>query len=343
MANTFEQCLYKLLKTKQIHNDTYVMNGFVSVRCPFCGDSKKSATHTHLYVKVRVDKGERQWYKCQRCGTGGVVDSYLMDLLNLYDQEFDYLKGVRDTKLAKYAGNKGYRLNNTHTKLLPPLNNKSTKDKLSYLENRLGIKLEYKDILDLKIITNFYDFFNYNNIKNFTRKPFIMDGLDSEYIGFLTTRNEFINARKLGPEDKYLKRYINYNIFGIEDDTRKLYTIRTVPNVMKKVKIVMAEGVFDIISIYFNLYNKKQDETTIYCAVLGMGYQAAIQYFMKLGFIFADYEIYSDEGIPLDDYRRLKRNFGHRLRDSKMTICYNTLSKDCGVPKDKIKLKKFDV
>lgn len=346
IEETFEQCVYRLLCSLRIHNDNYKYNGRVVVRCPFCGDSIKSERSTHMYVLLKTDNNKFPSYYCQRCKANGYVDEYFLDLLGLYDNNLSYLYGLKRTQLSKNAGRVGFKTNKVkELKLLPPLNNKITKEKISYVQDRLGILLTVKDIINYKMVLNLYDFLNYNKITEFTRHEQIMEGLDKFYIGFLSTRNEFINMRNIYDKriDNYLKRYINYNIFGLDDNTKRFYTLSGRVNKFKRCKVVIAEGPFDIIGIHNHIYGKKYEDNIIFCAVQGIGYENLIKYLCKLGILFADYEIYSDKEVSLGFYKDLKSSLDYRVKDSEFTICYNTLSKDCGVTADKINIKKYKI
>lgn len=336
--------LKALLLSLPVYNDTSYYNNMIGVRCPFCGDSKKSLTKTHLNVRLTDEEFSVPVYRCNRCGASGRVDSYFLDLLGLYNSDFEYENKINNKNAALIVGNKGFKQNKIKPiKLLPPLNNESTRIKKEYIENRLGIKLTVEDIKRYKIIFNLYDFLEYNKIKTLTRKEYITDGLDNQYVGFLTCNNEFINFRNIGNIDEYYKRYINYNIFGIQDNTKRFYILSNNINIMKKCKIIIAEGVFDILGIYNHIYNKETKDNVLFCAVQGMGYNNIIKYINKLGIIFANYEIYSDAEVELKKYIKLKDELGFRVENSKFTICYNLLSKDCGVTKDKIKIKKYEI
>lgn len=342
----YEEELYKSLKSLPVcHDESLGYSGFVTVRCPFCGDSRKNPNNAHLYIKIIVDKDDRQWYKCQRCQEGGLVDDFLLDSLGIYDPILSELQKERNKNISKIVGKKGYRYNKIPTlKLLPPLDNIYTDAKIKYIENRLGIKLSIQDILNYKMVLNYWDFFKYNYIKQFTRHSNIIEGLDKNYIGFLTTKNEFINSRKIYDDyDDYFKRYINYNIFGLKDNTIRLYTITNKIDLMKNFKIIMAEGIFDIIGIHNHFYKKKKSDNLIFCAVLGSGYESAINYFIKRGILFADYYIYSDKEVKLSQYKKLKKKLDYKISDSKFIIFYNELGKDYGVTKDKIKLIKYEI
>ena len=86
-----------------------------------------------------------------------------------------------------------------------------------------------------------------------TRYPNIIDQLDHGFLGFLSYDNAFINMRNLDiVKDIYEginRRYINYNIFNKYDNTNKFYVIPTNINMEYPIKLHIAEGPFDALSI----------------------------------------------------------------------------------------------
>lgn len=346
MENEYVQSVYELLKLLDIKHDTVDYNGYFGVKCPYCGHTDRSKFSTHVGIKMTNLDGGFPVFHCVKCDIGGIVDQRFLEDLDLYDADLKYLEGSLKTELRKRVGQKGFKSNRIKPiKILPPLNNKHTIAKIKYFEERLGIKLTTKDMIRNKIIFNLKDFLSYNNITNYTRHENVVSSLDKNYIGFLSTKNEFINFRKIDDNfTKYEKRYSIYNIFGLDDNTTKFFTLGSGRiNVMKNIDVIMAEGTFDIFGVLYHIYDNKIPDDTIFMAVGGMGYASAIKYLNKLGILFANYQIYSDSSVELSTYRNMKHELGYRLKGNDITIHYNTLSKDCGVPKDQILIKSFKI
>lgn len=337
--------IYQLIKEKE--NELFMIdhtryNGTLIMRCPFCGDSKNQY-HAHLYILgLNEDSPYDPNYYCQRCKTQGFIDLFFLDLFDIYDNELEVLSKKHKINKSKNKIKTGLRENSKiDSMLLPPLNNKNTLEKIKHFENRMGVKLNTKKILQYKMVFNLYDYLSYNNVRNLTRDSRIVDCLDNQYIGFLSVNNEFINMRNLGEITKYNKRYENYNIYGLQDNTKRFYVISNDINLMENITIHIAEGVYDIIGVREHLQNCN-DKNTIYAACLGIGYQNLIKYFTKKGIIFANYNIYSDSGIPISEYRKTKM----KLKDSlfgEFNVFYNTNPeyKDFGTRKENITLKKY--
>ena len=57
------------------------------------------------------------------------------------------------------------------------------------------------------------------------------------------------------------------------------------------------------------------------------------------------YDIYSDKDYTFDtsfqSYKRVLKRYKYLVKE--INVYYNLLSKDCGVPKDKIKLQKYSI
>jgi hypothetical protein len=76
------------------------------------------------------------------------------------------------------------------------------------------------------------------------------------------------------------KRYINYKIFDKFDTSERFYTIPTRVNLNNpyRTKIHIAEGPFDILSIYENLRHREEG---IYTSIAGSNYKGLAMYFLE--------------------------------------------------------------
>ena len=138
------------------------------------------------------------------------------------------------------------------------------------------------DCKRLKIVLNLLDLFKVNHLQA-TRHENIMYQLDHNFMGFLSFDNAFVNLRNLNlSKDIYEginRRYINYNLFNKYDNSQRFYTIPTQIDLYKPVTIHIAEGSFDILSVYLNLpqYNSGND---IYTSIGGNAYKGIIRFFI---------------------------------------------------------------
>ena len=274
--------------------------------CRYCQDKGK-----RMYVSLPVDNNI-MLHNCFRacCGVSGVVTNEKLMEWGLYQDPNDlvelskYNKRVSGLeKNRKYIGQDIYKLNNTFIR-----EDNLSLYKLKRINDRLGTNLTFEDILNLKIVLNLKDLLYTNKINKLTRSEMIVDQLDESFFGFISKDNAFVNLRNLREEGsgKVYKsidrRYVNYNIFQKYDNTQRYYTIPTAINILNpnRVKFNIAEGPFDILSVYLNLRNR--EDHSIYTAILGGTYLSTIKHFIvSLGIINFEIHLYLDNDVDLND------------------------------------------
>ena len=108
-----------------------------------------------------------------------------------------------------------------------------------------------------------------------------------------------------------------------------------------EITLVMTEGIFDIIGIYLAEYKDTEKETNaIFAAACGKGYNAVINHFIRKGFLNLKIIIYSDNDVSREKLLEIKDS-NYIIRNQPITVYYNELSKDVGVPKEQIKLRRM--
>lgn len=272
------------------------------LRCRYCEDSK-NPNHAHMYINLGYNDTPL-FFNCFKCHTSGIVthDKLLSWGLNVdinsMSKLITYNKSVLSLdKNRKYKNNDMvYRLNNYYIS-----NNKLSEVKLKYINKRLGLDLTYNDLLENKIVLNLSDLLNSNNIYKYTRHENIMKELDEYFIGFISYDNAFINMRNLVSDSNktYInKRYVNYSIFEKFDNTMKFYILPNSINLFNpnRIKIHIAEGPFDVLSIYYNL--RKTKEHNIYAAITGSGYVNMCKHFINtMKLINVEFHLYPDADV----------------------------------------------
>lgn len=276
---------------------------FLLTKCVFCGDGKHT-TSRHMYICVE-NENEIPWCYCHLChGTSRITPEFLSTYFNIYNIEFLTNLAIHNKKILSNPNNRHkikdmeiYHIKNDYI-----TENELSKVKLKYINKRLGTNLEYKDLFDLKIVLNLYDLLDRNNITKLTRDKKVVDELDKSFLGFISTDNAFVNLRNLRRGKLSIsnidKKYINYSLFNKEDNTQRFYII---PNQIdlnnpNPIKIHIAEGAFDILSIYLNL--RKEKEHNIYAAILGSGYLNIIKHFInRLKLINIEFHFYKDNDM----------------------------------------------
>jgi hypothetical protein len=135
------------------------------------------------------------------------------------------------------------------------------------------------------------------------------------------------------------KRYINYKLFDKFDTSERFYTIPTRLDLTKpeRIKINIAEGPFDILSIYKNI---RKEEPGIYSSVAGSNYIGLCLYFLETFKLpYVEFHIYPDN----DKYgsNEVMNKISYTLKDIGAPIyIHRNLydgQKDFGVSPDKIK------
>ena len=279
-ANKYKQHLLSYMtKAKLVSGGTTI-----NCRCPECGDSRHQSSR-HFYINLPTED-KPSMYFCHLCKAGGIVRYRKLIEWDIYDQDIaafleNHNRNVAangSVKSRKYFDQAIYAVKHTYVK-----QDQKSEYKRRYICERVGVDLTYFDLVNLKIILNLGDLLAENNIYSLTRHQSIVNELDREFIGFLSVDNAFLNMRRTCEEGIVYKtidkRYVNYKLFDKIDTTQRFYTIPTQVNINSPYRIPLhiAEGPFDILSIYLNLRNR---EAGIYTSVAGNNYYGVILYFM---------------------------------------------------------------
>jgi hypothetical protein len=314
----------------------------VVVRCPYCGDSK-DPRHAHLYISVPMGEDELSFYQCKRCPARGIVDIDFLRKLGCDDTNLIVEVSKHNSEVLALPKYRTLKQINIY-----PLNlgyireDKFNQAKLDYINNRIGAKLSFKDLSSLKIFLNLYDVINSNHLE-LTRHEMVCNDLDKWFIGFVSYDNSYCGLRKLTDRELHRsinKRYINYTLVNKTDDTKNFYVIPTIVDALnpEPVKIHIAEGQFDILSIFYNL-NKCNRNQNIYIACGGKSYTQALEFLLlETGIINYEIHYYPDKDVNDNDFfYNVQRKI--QLLPSDIYIHRNVYDgeKDYGVPMGKIR------
>ena len=335
--------MLKNILINNIPNAKVVSGGrFVLTKCVFCDDGKHHDS-MHLYINVECN-GEVPWCYCHICKTSAwVTSNFLSSNFGIYDVDFlirhnKYFKKIRKSGAGirrKSFSQVKYSISNNFIS-----DNELSEVKLKYINNRLGTNLIYEDLMNDKIVLNLYDLLNSNNIKSITRHINVIDELDRSFIGFISSDNASINFRNLRPKSlnpPLNKRYIKYAIFDDNNSGSGFYMLPNSIIITKpeRIKIHIAEGPFDILSIYHNL--RKTRNHNIYAAVNGSNYINLVKHFINiLQLMYIEIHLYIDSEIDMytvNEIAKYLRPFG-----TPFYLHSNSMEgeKDFGVPLDRI-------
>lgn len=317
----------------------YVKGDSITIRCPFCGDSTKSIRSAHFGVKLNMDDlSQPIVFHCFKCDVGGILTPSVLRSLSIHDLSLNSSLLAYNKNAVGPINDLGMKDNEIKNEI--PIAEPTERNlfKKKYFDNRLSVSTSFEELSKLKIVFELSKYLEINDIEKVTcnRNKAIM--LDSNYLGFATARNEFINFRKVYECNG--QRYEKYTVFNELDNTRKFYTIPTSVDLLSNdtITINLAEGVFDILGVYFNVF-KRESNNMVYTAICGSGYTNVVKYFIKMGvFNNVNLNIFSDRDRPPEFYSRMYSEL--KIWLNKVTLYYNDRSKDFGVPISQIKVLK---
>lgn len=315
-------------------------NTEIVCRCFSCPDSR-DPNSGHFYIHIPQTEDDLSFCHCFKCGYASIVTYQKLLEWSIFDSDMALELTAHNNKVfsnpinsIKFGTQDIYRLTNSHT-----TQDGVSEVKLKYINNRLGLNLNYSDLIENKIVLNLNDILVSNNIKEFTRHQNIITQLDSSFMGFISFDNAFVNMRNLTSGGKVYekidKRFINYSIFGKRDNTCKFYLIPCNLDITspEPIKIHISEGPFDALSIKYNL--RKETRQTIYTAVTGNGYKGLIRYIITtLKLMNLEIHLYVDSDVSrwkILDLAEFLSVYNYPLY-----LHRNTIGKDMGVRLDQI-------
>ena len=317
-------------------------------RCPFCGDSQKNFNTGHLYIKINVNDNFPMVYNCFKCNEHGIINK---EFLNIMDIDDINLKSSI-TMLNKTSDKmKAHQFINGDKTIIFDYIRPEVKrcKKIEYIENRLGITLNSHDIERLKIVTSLREFLILNGIKSITCDNRWAHIIEDHYVGFLTFGGSHILFRDITEKEEYT--WIKYPITQESKQCQAFYSMESEIDIFTEDKLIinLSEGILDIASAYLNL--GYDGSNTMNIAVCGKHYVGILTKLVNMGFVGENIvlNIFADNDKSFNDKAKQPTTieyFKSTLRKMKhlygeVNIYYNTISKDIGVPRDKISLKKY--
>lgn len=309
----------------------------ITINCPLCemqGDPDKGK---HMYISLGLD-GKPPMFNCfRRTGHSGLLTTHALEQLSHYSQYID-TELMDEIKKQTMVSSIYGRTQAIREEKMPLIvnHNKSTEKytkKIEYISNRIGIPFNIQMVQENKIILGLYDFLEYNHINTLTRDSRIVEELDNNFVGFLTNTNTSIIMRNL--YEGGLGRYIKYNV--INNAPISYYVIPSDCDLYKPIELHIAEGTFDILSIFYNLHNGDR-KNKIYAAIGSKAYLNLIRYFLtEMGIVNMTLHIYIDRNIESEILNSIRRWLYPIGIETIIHINSYKNEKDFGVPKNKIR------
>lgn len=258
----------------------------VVMRCKFCGDSKVLSSK-HLYIFCGDDTTPPM-YHCFKCGESGVLTRDILSKLTGYDSGANSILYQLNNRIKEVSKNSKYkpRKNNIYNLSynIPYMQSIYTEKKIEYINHRLGLQLPYEELINDKIVFDISTLLKYNRITETTRKKDFLEFASIYCIGFLTMDNAYITLRNLhkNPPKGVDFRYAIYNVFNSYDSHMRYYCIPSQIDTLstEPVHIHIAEGSFDILSVFYHLCNANRMQN-IYIAANGKSFSNVIKFILS--------------------------------------------------------------
>lgn len=316
----------------------------VKTRCVLCGDSNKDPNKKRLYILC--DPGDNSFvqYMCFNCGESGVLSADMLTQIIGDDPEMVQLLR-RINKYANFDSNniKVNKYKNTKeiaVEIPEPKKTNETIRKIQYLNKRIGYRIPLEDYQRLKFVFDLGEFLYVNRIPIPEKYKGLIEQFRSDYVGVLSTKNEYVILRDITGKHTGKFRYVKYNLYGMKTNAYAFYNINNAVNTLSRepIRIVAAEGPMDILSIVYNIYGGIQRDIVFLSTNNGTFY-TPLMYYLNKGLVGSNIyiEIYRDADSIIN-YTKLKNQIHPFTKN--FSVYRNTIGKDFGVPKDQFQIEK---
>ena len=292
-----------------------VTNKNIIVPCPWC-EYNQEKDHYHLYIGL-----EAPIFHCFHggCEVGGVLSKFMKKMAghDVSDAFIDKNKVKEYEKLKVVFAAKDEKLKQV---TLPKVKPKVFPAKEFYLQKRLKFSSLRSEIIK-GVIYDIHEFININNIPVDESLFRLRDYLHSNFIGFLTEHNTTALFRNI--DDSHSMKFFKLKI----QNSNFLDYYRLPGHNPKSLKVVLAEGIFDIFSEHIYDFINIKSDVRLYASALSSKYIGLIQSIVYHEQVFRpDVIILSDRGIEGDYYKKLKYFNQHIINT--LTVYYNKTGKD---------------
>ena len=237
------------------------------IRCPECGDSH-NPSHAHLSIRIDVDDDLPLFYRCFRCNASGMLtwDKLYEWDIRISNDAVESLKMYTRKSKKKHK----HQFSDEFEDFIVPSLPDDVIDimKVEYINARLGTGYSPEDLRKMKIVTNLNGFCETNHVKP-DIPLYMKQQIQNYFVGFLSTNNNRIMFRntktQLSGND-----FRWYNVI-LNEKNMNTSTFYSIPNRIDlyytdPIHIHIAEGAFDILSIYENVMNRNSDHNYYYAS-----------------------------------------------------------------------------
>lgn len=342
----------ELLKTLPVCKPSSNLRNWV-VRCPYCGDSRTS-NHGHFSIRVDEQSSAPMIYRCFKCNDSGLLTVQTLEDLGLRVSG-DLTNGI--SFLNRVGSNSSYFKDRIKKFKVPvPRDTAENAQKLDYINRRLGTSITYEECSEYRIILSIAEFMRFNGIK--ISKDNTGSTIDiplrsirefeKNYIGFLSSNNNKITFRDFTPDQSgFFGRYYKLTIDLMNRTPNTFYGLRNQFDLLYDglIEIHIAEGTFDILSVYKNLPHT-DSQNSLFFASCGYGFNTILKYLVYMG-VTTDVilHVYSDADKTDEDHIRSLRKGNLNLWLDHVFIHRNSYpgEKDFGVSPDKIREYHYEL
>jgi hypothetical protein len=271
--------------------------------------------HYHLWISKTAPI-----FHCFHCDRGGGLYKLLQQIAGTDVSE----KYIDPEAIKKISKEQIQKVEEPKKKLqLPELDEVTFHLKSLFMRKRLGYtNAPLNSVKGLIFDAN--KFWEMNNIPITSDLFRMKDFLQTNFVGFLTENETKVIFRNIEPETDF--RYYKYQI----RETEFLDYYKLVGGGFLSNGVVLAEGIFDVLSehIFDNLGLKQT--TKVYAAALSKSYESLIKSIVFHEQIFKlNVHILSDKDVEVDKYKYLRKRNGHII--DTLTVWYNKTGKDFNV------------
>ena len=301
MSNTNTEFKEALLNTGLFKKTPSNPDQYRCKTCPFCGDMK-----WHMYVLIKVSDDTPVMYHCFKCNESGVMNKQWLEYFDL------------NIQIPRQTYKKKLDVSTVST-IVNQLSCNDTDDVRmvsQYIFDRVGHAPTLEQLQMFQYVGNPFQY-----VKEYLEPEIQSDYYLKQRCWFKLTNGNICGRAYNKHEKMRWLRYQTKNCVG-----RGLYTIKEPIDLYKPINVCIAEGVMDVIGLYYHY----PVSNAFHVAVLGKDYHIGIQHMLNMG-VFGDsvnIKIFKDSDV---DTNKIKVDQHVRQLFKKVEVYQNTLASDYGV------------